>query len=217
MPALISFVDHTQAPNDLPPGVPYYIHPLPIGYPQLFNGQYVQQPFVQGTSVQFPITESIQGGPIRLPIFEENPANTYPHTQGVFHGYSEPRPYEEIPMEAASTHVYQAMREFEAFCDSADTDSPAKLPDRIVDQLLERVARPEAEKGPGSRNGAAFFRCRWPCCGKETKRKPNAISHLFSHASYKPFGCPSWSVRSYTRSIRTLLTMFYQQSQSFQV
>ncbi|PVF95941.1 hypothetical protein CPB86DRAFT_671057, partial [Serendipita vermifera] len=59
----------------------------------------------------------------------------------------------------------------------------------LAEKLLDPKLKPLASKGPGSRHGHENFKCLWPGCNKEVKRRTNAVSHLLVHVRYKPFVC----------------------------
>ncbi|KAG8805834.1 hypothetical protein FRC17_005306, partial [Serendipita sp. 399] len=62
--------------------------------------------------------------------------------------------------------------------------------DSLATKYLERIPLPRAPSGQGSRHGCDFWICRWPKCRKDKiKRRPNAISHILSHAHLKPWAC----------------------------
>jgi hypothetical protein len=65
----------------------------------------------------------------------------------------------------------------------------------IAEKLLDPKLKPVASKGPGSRHGHENFKCLWPGCNKEVKRRTNAVSHLLVHVRYKPFVCQQWFVQ----------------------
>jgi hypothetical protein len=65
----------------------------------------------------------------------------------------------------------------------------------IAEKLLDPKLKPAASKGPGSRHGHENFKCLWPGCNKEVKRRTNAVSHLLVHVRYKPFVCQQWFVQ----------------------
>lgn len=92
---------------------------------------------------------------------------------------------------AQDLHATQAAINYIKHCNEAQTlGGSYEPPQAIQSALMQRVERPPAETGRGSRHGCEYWVCHWPGCLKKTKRKPNATKHLLAHTHCKPEACP---------------------------
>lgn len=92
---------------------------------------------------------------------------------------------------AQDLHATQAAINYIKHCNEAQIQGGSYEPSQTIQSaLMQRVERPPAETGRGSRHGCEYWVCHWPGCLKQTKRKPNATKHLLSHTQCKPEVCP---------------------------
>lgn len=189
---------YVQAPGYNPTLIPYWsggtalVSPTPVVTPTYTQAGYVKPQRRRGStsrsnSLYMPYaytrhelsTGSVQPVPTSLPMVTPLPSMLY-----------------------SASGISQAADQLRQFCADAERRRETAEPEAaLTDRLLERLPKAGAPRGAGSRQGCEAYRCLWPDCGQEVRRKPNAIAHLLTHAGYKPFVCQEWYVHAHPCAI----------------